>query len=234
MKNCPHCGKANDPSAFYCEACGQIIEKPANNDLYTVNKREEMYGVTHRSTPETLHTPPSYQETPNYATPNSYDPYGAQEIQTPYTQQAVGMQAPYYATPMYSPLPTEQKRSVGGIILSIVLYLFNLFWAVLGVFGFLTAFTSDNTMPTIALLVAFLLGIMALVVIMIQHKKPRLKWWVRLLAFLGVMIIGFIVLIIAEGLSSVVPAASHGQVEDIYLGGTLVVFGILAMIASVL
>ncbi|GHO55347.1 hypothetical protein KSB_38220 [Ktedonobacter robiniae] len=234
MKNCPHCGKANDLSAFYCEACGQIIEKPANSDLYTVNQREEMYGVTRRSQ-DAISTTPNYHETPVYTTPAAYSPYGSGEAYapSPYTQQSAGMQTPYYATPLYPQVPIEQGRSTGGIILSIMLYLFNSCWASLGVFGFLTGFTS-NDISIVALLVFFLVAIVTLAFIMIKHKKPRLKWWVRLLVFLGITIIGFIVLIIAEGLSTVVPAANPGQVEDIYLGGTLVVFGILAMIASVL
>jgi hypothetical protein len=235
MKNCPHCGKENDPRAFYCEACGQIIEKSANNDLYTINQQEEMYGVTHRSTQDAVSTPPNYQETPVYATPSLYNPYGAGEIYTPsYAQQFAGIQTPYNATPMSPPPPIRQKRSIGGITLSIILYIFNLFWISFGLFGFLMAFTNDTNIPGIALIVSALLGIVVLVFIMIKHKKPRLKWWKRLIAFLSIIIIGFIALIIAAILSNMAPEASQSKFGDIYFGGTLVVFGILAMIASVL
>lgn len=234
MKNCPHCGKANDPSAFYCEACGQIIEKPASSDIYTANHREEMYSVTRRAE-DALPTIPHYQETPTYANPISYNPYKAGEVYiAPYSEQPSRMQTPYYASPMYPPQPLKQKRSIGEMVLSIILYLFNLFWVSLGLFGFFYSLNQNSTIAGIALVVSALLGIGTLVFLMIKHKKPRLKWWKRLLAFLCVIIIAFIALITAGISVNLIPEANRNIASGIYIGGTMVIFGIIAMVASLL
>lgn len=231
MKTCPHCGKANDPSAFYCEACGQIIEKGAGSDLYTVNRQEEMYGVTQRSTPDAVYPSSSYQEAPAYATPATYDPYGAQEIPTPYVQQSMGIQTPCYATPMYPPPPVEKKRSAGNIILSTVLYLFALSNASFGVASFTMGFIRVDTAIGLAFCVPLLIGLIALIPILIAYKKPRFTSWKRLLITLGLAVVGVITLFIAAGLSGLAP--DHESALYIYMGGTFTIFGLLMMISAI-
>lgn len=232
MKTCPHCGKANDLSAFYCEACGQIIEKPANSDLYTVNQREEMYRVTSRSQ-DAISTPPNYQETPVYTTPASYSPYGSGEAYAPppYAQQPVGMQTPYYSAPMYPP-QAKKKRSAGSITLSIVLYLFGLSNTSFGLAGFAMGFTETNTAIGLAFCIPLLIGLIALIPTIILYKKPRLKAWMRLLIAIGLPVIGFIVLIIAAAVSGITP--NPDKTIYIYMGGTFTIFGLLIMIGAII
>lgn len=238
MKTCPHCGTTNDYQALYCEKCGYTIQSNAEADLYTIaqSQGQKIYEETQSSAPETPQippAPPAFYESQGQNAYSYYSPYNTENAYTP-SQQALEFQTPYTSVPpIYSYHTTAQGRSVGEIVFSVIAYLFGLGSASFGVAGFTMGLTESDTALALAFLAFLLLGLIVLVPTMILHKKPFIKkWWIRLLIIIGLLVIGFIALIIAAGLSDLTP--NPDQALDFYLGGILAVFGLLISLVAVL
>ncbi|GHO50019.1 hypothetical protein [Ktedonospora formicarum] len=230
MKTCPHCGKANDPQAIYCELCGKVLQSSEAANRYTVAQSHGQSLYQEMTPPAAGFNTPIYSETPIVEGRDPYsNPYN---LERPY-EQGFSSNIPYTPAPLYYAQPTiSQGRSVGGIIFGIIFYLIGLTSASIGAGGFTQAFGSNDSILTIAFLLVGLVGLVALVVVTILHKKPFLKWWMRLLIVIGLIIVGFVVLIIAAVASDF--THNPDRTLDLYLGGIMFVFGALIAVFAVL
>ena len=158
----------------------------------------------------TLPTPPTY--TQNYA-----PAYPAADNQIPYNAQV-----PYSNR-------NERKRSTVGLTLGILLYLVGGGTAAFGVASMFIV-TGNNTITGAGFIITFLIALLALIFILILHRHPRLRGWLRIVLLVGITILSFIALIAAFATHQTNQPTTPG--EYFVLGIICLIYGIgMAIIA---
>lgn len=200
MKQCPQCGRENSPTSQYCESCGSILESQASDTNWS--------DYTEASIRDIPPPPPPPVE--------SYYPADA----PPYNYQ--------------NQLPETRRpsRIIGSLLVSILLYLYGAFFTFAGSLGLLTILKLHGILRTnnyaafgISLAVV---SLAVLILILINYKSPRLRWWQRLLWALGATLCDFVILLalILSQFSSAQQVPSN-PAYDLTLGGGLFIYGLV-------
>ena len=119
-------------------------------------------------------------------------------------------------------------RRVLSAICRSLLYLFGAFWMAFGVAGITMGFDAQNdTLIGADFLVALGISLIALLLVLILHRKPRMRWWIRLVIFIPLTLIGLIALIIAA-------AISKNNQRELYviMGYFLFVYGLITQVIA--
>lgn len=223
MKRCQSCTYENAATSMYCERCGFLLD--ANSIDYTV-PAQSIYSTVNEEVP-----PPPPLSTPSVYTSgvdnNYYTPpqMGANQMNGTAYAYAPTNYAPNAAS--YADPTTAPRRTIGGSILSSILYLWGLFWAVL---GFFAIYSDDLNTGFLGLIISvgLLLGLVILILLLIFYKEPRLKIRWRTLSALGVTVLGFFALFIGESLlmAQRYPQTVADHMQNYYLGIPLCIYGL--------
>lgn len=191
MLRCPQCNTENITTSPYCERCGTSLEVA---NPYVVQQIE--YRDYSRFSTESANAQgPSQVEYTDYTRPEIYEKMSPPSSPPP-RLQGPSMPVPPLSPPSYSnQLPTFEaarpSRTVGGVLLSALLYLVGACSTGLGVAIFFIP-TSNNIIVGAVFLAILCLSIIILVPTLVLHNRPRLKWWHRLLYLFATTIIAFV------------------------------------------
>lgn len=168
-----------------------------------------------------LNTAISSDETISAASEPRYEWSALPQSSTLYGYQN---QQPAYAPwpqPLYQPIP-QPTRTAGSITWSIVLYLWGL---VCGAFGLAGGVLQSAPSVVIGLVFigSLVFGIILLIPLMIFHKRPHFRWWVRLLLIIGVSILSGLIFLLGTALLLHAPQID----EVVFLGIVLSIYGII-------
>ncbi len=120
-------------------------------------------------------------------------------------------------------LPARTSNVV-DLAIRVLLYLIGTLIASFGLFGFLSAFMSEAA-DVVGFLFLFISSIVILVIALILHRTPYLRWRQRLVGMLAVTGVIFIVLLIG---AAVISAHTGGSKEpSIIYGGIIVIYGVV-------
>ena len=232
MKRCPSCNCENAAISMYCERCGFLLD--ANSNEYT-HAAQAMYNTVN----EEVSLPPPPQSAPSLHTSGVENNYYAApqssgyQMDGPVYAYAPTSYAPNVAS--YSPPVISRRRTVGGSIVSSILYLWGLVWAILGLFGI---YLKDLNEGFLGLIIfgGLLLGLVILVLLLILYKEPRLKTGWRVIGSLGVTVLGFFALFIGEALfmAHKYPTGIESNMQNYYLGIPLAIYGLAMAVVAFL
>jgi hypothetical protein len=181
MKQCPKCYTPNNEESLYCEGCGTLLRQGETSRPTSMPYQQEADYAQYSSPPiqypvpeagyRTLPAPPTYTQNyaPTHPTANNQIPYNNRN---------------------------ERKRSKLGLTLGILLYVVGSATAAFGVASMLLI-TGNDTIAGAGFLITFPLALLALIFILILHRHPRLRGWLRVGLFVGISILSFIALIAA-------------------------------------
>ena len=197
MKLCPQCNFENIRNSFYCERCGTLL--PSNKAQAT--KTTAPARAQESMLPLlTLYTPTPLSPPPPSPSPGVVPPQQNNKS---------------------SPSQTGTILNLAGRIL---LYLFGTLIASFGLFGFLSAFMSEAA-DMVGFLFLLMSSIVILVIALILHRTPYLRWRQRLIGMLAVTGVIFIVLLMG---AAVVSTHTGGSKEpSIIYGGITIIYGVV-------
>nr|BBH95714.1 hypothetical protein KTA_39130 [Thermogemmatispora argillosa] len=243
---CPSCGRENDTASSFCAFCGSTLSE-AYTDLTELLPREEQPGYSNVRLPlssERLDPLDERQYRPLTPLPSSpgaaASPYplvppappvpsvpAMASALDPYAQGMNGLPSgPYVIAGVDSisaGLPSQpRRRGWGEGLIGTLLYLWGAFSAFIGVTGLLIQ-TPE------AILNTFMIGtcigeLIALPLLLIFHRYPRLRLGKRLLAQ-GLTLLGGIALVV---IGSVV-ASLYKPLSDFALGLAFLLYGVTTM-----
>jgi hypothetical protein len=134
-----------------------------------------------------------------------------------------------------TPVITGPTRNTSTIALSILLYLWATLCGFLGVTGFVqgVAPTIADDVLGIILLAQILLSLVVMVIVLIKHKRPHIRWWMRLLFTLGASVLGLIAAVIAVGVSDPANLGTYrNPFENYVLGSVFLVYYIVMAVVA--
>jgi hypothetical protein len=185
MKRCPHCDTENVDVSTYCERCGTLLSNPtqyASSGLEHTTPSPREYEQLIASTVEyNVSSQSGYAlPTDNYTAPPSPPPdYSNFSTYTFPPQEVIGERIS----------PRSKTGAFIGTSIRTILYLVGAFIAAFGLFGTLLTLGSSDLAAGLALVSGFALlivSIIILVVVLVWHKPPRLRWPTRILWLFGV------------------------------------------------
>ena len=125
-------------------------------------------------------------------------------------------------------LPARTSNVV-DLIIRVLLYLVGTLIASFGLFGFLSAFMSEAA-DVVGFLFLFMSSIVIMVIALILHRTPYLRWRQRLVGMLAITGMIFIVLLLGAAVVSMHTGVS--KEPSIIYGGIIIIYGVvLAAIA---
>jgi hypothetical protein len=199
MTRCPHCNTENMATSPYCERCGTSLEATNPYDLPQVEYRD--YSKLNTETAEAANShSPSQVVYADYTHPAIYEKMSPPSSPPP-PLQGPSTSVPSITSPSYEHListfkPARPSRTVGGALFSILLYFVGALSTSLGV-AFLVEITGIALLVNLSFMALLFLSITIMVLTLVFHKQPRLKWWHRLLWMLGITLIAVIAYAVA-------------------------------------
>ncbi len=207
MKQCQKCYTQNNEESQYCESCGAPLgqgetSRPTAMFYQQAAPSQHPTPPIQYPIPERIYTPPP--PSPGYT--QNYAP----------TQLATGHNAT-------SPARKERKRSGVSLFFGILLYLLGGFAFAFGLAAIFMV-TGNNTIVGFAFIAGFLASLLILIFILILHRHPRLRGWVRVAMFAGATVVALIALLAIF--------ATHPTNQPI-TGGQYIVMGIICLIYGI-
>ncbi|GCE05281.1 hypothetical protein [Dictyobacter aurantiacus] len=122
-----------------------------------------------------------------------------------------------------------------GSVISSLFYLWGIFWAAFGLFGTFMGDLSENS-DGVLLIGVFLIGIIALILLLIYHKQARLRSGKRAIWIVVASVLAFLVLIASEIIlmDQRLSSAREDYLRNIYLGIPLFVYGVVVAVLAFL
>jgi hypothetical protein len=128
-----------------------------------------------------------------------------------------------YSQQVVESLPARAS-SVLDITVRVLLYLTSTLIASFGLFGFLTAFMNTSA-AIVGFLFLFMSSVVILVIALILHQVPYLRWWQRLVGMLTVTGVIFVVLLIGAAIVS--KQESGSKAPDVIYGSIVIIYGVV-------
>jgi hypothetical protein len=190
MAQCPKCSLENNPTSPYCARCGTFLQREIST-LYEDGALDYTILSSHNTPALPALTPTSQNSAPVTPTPMMSTPQPFAPITQP----------PILPISQKQVLSQPQPRTFIHTLFSIIFYLLGALSFAFGVFIILMPFLNNarNALLFISLL---LVSTVILIIMLIRHKTPRLRLRHLFLLVPGTTICGFIVLIGAAGILS--------------------------------
>ena len=128
----------------------------------------------------------------------------------------------YQSSSVKLPQSTSHKRTVGGTIFSVVLYMWGTFVFIVGLVG--GFFSSVQSNPVIFISLYLLVCLVFLIPLLLYRTHMRLKWAKRLALEIGLLVIGIILIVIVS--QAVNPAGNTSSTSDHLIGVSLIFYGL--------
>jgi hypothetical protein len=238
-QHCPICGRENPPTSTFCGYCGSTLSD-SYADLTELVPPGAGPGHQDARLPAALaHQNPFDENQFKILAPLPEQPTGLPSGQSSLSPEAysyyypypypLGTSAydPYHPTPYVTPAPEIRKRGVGELIASILLYLWGMLWASIGLAG---GILHDAPLAVIGavFLATILAATVVLVIVLPLHRQPHLRLGRRLLlelAWLGVALVLGVLSTGFKGFSS--------SLGDIALGSVFLLYGVIGALMAV-
>jgi hypothetical protein len=220
MQRCPTCGTTNQAISQYCERCGSPLKTSA-----TSASSEVEYTVP------SIQMPPPPPASDPYQTPPS-SPYTVPYLSGERQYRPLDERA-YYPPNQQAHQPadmrSQQIRTIGNMILGIILYLIGASNTALGTFGGLESFVGDSW-ATVSLLAILLISGIIFIVVLVRYRSTHLRWWQRLLLWLSLSGLVTLLTLLSYG---ILDARWNGKIptttEDVLFGSAFICYGLLTM-----
>ncbi|GCE26927.1 hypothetical protein KDA_24110 [Dictyobacter alpinus] len=240
MKRCRSCNYENVATSIHCERCGFLLD--SNSIEYTIAP-QSIYSTVGEEIPPPPPpiTPAGYGSGVNnsyYSPPGAgeYRPDGPASYYVPSEYQSDRPAQQHYAPGSYLP-PTvaasSRKRTVGGSVLSSILYIWGMLWALMGFFGTFSAGLNEG-MVGLIIFGGLLFGLVVLFLLLILYKQARLKSGWRVVWTLTATVLEFFALLISESLLMAQhhPDKVEQAMQNYYLGIPLCVYGLVVTVIA--
>jgi hypothetical protein len=160
---------------------------------------------------------------------------GSEQIQNEYRPESGAYQYEQYrerwnADPLAKPYAPPRRRSSAATLVSILLFLLATGSGFLGLTGTLlgAAPSLPDAVLGVILIAQVIFSIVLLIIVLIKHKQPRMRTWLRLLFALGATVLAFIAAIIMVALSDPSNLGSEkNPLENVALGIVFLVYWIV-------
>lgn len=236
MKHCPNCKRENPDASTYCGWCGFSLTtaRPYAEEYEPTYGANRPAPVPPPPPPTSYSTPsPAYTTTPAPLTNEPYyptpRPYSSVQPQT-YSQES----AYTYPNAFTSKLRIKPRtRTFWGTVFSIILYLWAALCTSFGVAAMLISLGS-NTVVGFTFIAAAVISLIIPIPILILHKRPLLRWWVRLVPIVILTILAFVGLFFGFGLLNVSHLSQQTSLSDIVLGCVIAAYGIIVALLALL
>ena len=243
MVRCQNCKAENNEKDVYCAQCGfPLHEFPESKTV--IGSTNEAYS---RPSPNELPLAPPPPSTP-HGTSNGFFDYhqsineynnvyqqGENKTSSAYTTLwgGTGPEGPWNNNTMAAQEKPRRKRSLLEYILSSIFGIWGTLCAGFGLYGFLEGINpKDNSLQNRAValgLLYMLLGIIFVIVVLIRHKYPRLRWWRGLVGHGGAFIVGVLIIIIGAIYLAITTGSSDFEnypLFDFIMGFAFMCYGI--------
>ena len=243
MIRCQNCKAENGEKDVYCAQCGFPLHQfPASktvigtsNGVYPLPSSDELPPAP---PPSIAHSTPNgffdyHQPINEYS--NVYQQREDKAAPTTYTTlwQGAGPQASWNSHNMAAQEKPRRMRSLLEYVLDSLFSVWGVLWMGIGLLGFLEDLNpKDSALQNRAvgfMILYVVLGIFIVIVVLIRHKYPHLRWWHNLLGQGGALVAGVLIIIIGAAYLTIVTGSSNFDTPgpfDLIMGTACMCYGI--------
>ncbi len=230
MKRCPTCNHENEPSSTFCEICGSALDDTQEEDSDEFRQSTDFFGEEYIPTPPPLKTPAYPYDNPLDST--QYRILAHNPALEPLELVPADLDARNEVR-TWRPRSRRLQRTFGSSVFSTALYLWGAFCGTFGLMSIALGIRDalhgeSDEIPGITFFASLVVSMALLIIVLIEHRHPRLRWWARLTGSAAATLLGVAALV--AGVGPLVPGTPGA---DFMLGFICVSYGSAIVVLAV-